>query len=329
MLARLSPLCRLQIGLIMFVALLMAARLAVADDARPLRVVTLGGSVTEIAYALGQQDRLIARDTTSVYPADVHDLPDVGYVRALSPEGVLSVSPDLIIAIEGAGPPETIDVLQSAGVKFVMVPNSFSAAGIGEKIRAVGAALGEVDAAEALARKTESEIESATLAAAQVADDRSKRVLFILSTRGGRVLASGSNTAADSIIKMAGAVNVVTEFEGYKPLTTEAIIGICYAVASAATILVMTKSGGEAEHLRHMLVGNLLFVTWPEVTEAVRNIVEIWADGAHKYERMGEFIERIGWPKFFKLAGIEFAKEHIDDFKHAGLTYKRSTHIRH
>jgi len=67
---------------------------------------------------------------------------------------------------------------------------------------------------------------------------------------------------------------------------------------------------------------------WPEVVEAVRNIVEVWAKGAKKYERMGEFIARIGWPKFFDLTGIEFEKEHIDDYKHAGLTYKRSAQIR-
>ena len=68
---------------------------------------------------------------------------------------------------------------------------------------------------------------------------------------------------------------------------------------------------------------------WPEVTDAVRNIVEVWRKGARKYERMGEFIERIGWPRFFDLTGIEFEKEHIDDFKHAGLTYKRSAQLRH
>ena len=68
---------------------------------------------------------------------------------------------------------------------------------------------------------------------------------------------------------------------------------------------------------------------WPEVVEAVHKIVEVWANGARKYERMGEFIARIGWPRFFKLTGIEFSKEHIDDFKHAGLTYKRSAQLRH
>ncbi len=68
---------------------------------------------------------------------------------------------------------------------------------------------------------------------------------------------------------------------------------------------------------------------WPEVVEAVKTIVEVWVKNARKYERMGEMINRIGWPRFFKLTGIEFAKEHIDDYKYAGLTYKRSTQIRH
>jgi sulfite reductase beta subunit len=68
---------------------------------------------------------------------------------------------------------------------------------------------------------------------------------------------------------------------------------------------------------------------WPEVVEAVRNLVEVWIKGARKYERMGEFIDRIGWPRFFKLTGIEFQKEHIDDFKHAGTTYRTSAQLRH
>jgi sulfite reductase beta subunit len=68
---------------------------------------------------------------------------------------------------------------------------------------------------------------------------------------------------------------------------------------------------------------------WPEVTDAILNLVELWAANAKPYERMGEWINRITWPKFFRMAGIEFQKEHIDDFKHAGLTFKRSTQIVH
>lgn len=68
---------------------------------------------------------------------------------------------------------------------------------------------------------------------------------------------------------------------------------------------------------------------WPEVTSAVKNIVEVYAKNARPYERVGEWINRIGWPRFFELTGIEFTKYHIDDFKHAGTTYRRSIHNRY
>ena len=65
-----------------------------------------------------------------------------------------------------------------------------------------------------------------------------------------------------------------------------------------------------------------------KVVEAVAKIVDVWSASARPYERMGEWIERIGWPRFFELTGIEFEKTHIDDFKYAGLSYKRSAHLR-
>lgn len=68
---------------------------------------------------------------------------------------------------------------------------------------------------------------------------------------------------------------------------------------------------------------------WPEVVEAVVKIVDVYAKGARKYERVGEWIERIGWPKFFQLTGFEFTRYHIDDFKNAGLSFARSAHIRY
>jgi sulfite reductase beta subunit len=93
--------------------------------------------------------------------------------------------------------------------------------------------------------------------------------------------------------------------------------------------------GGKVSNARHEPMFSKLAIPflpnnpprWPEVTGAIRNLVELWAANAKPHERMGEWIERIGWPRFFKMSGIEFQKEHIDDFKHAGLTFKRSTHL--
>ena len=66
---------------------------------------------------------------------------------------------------------------------------------------------------------------------------------------------------------------------------------------------------------------------WPEVTAAVKRIVEVYKGQARKYERLGDMIERIGWRRFFELSEIEFTKYHIDDYKHAGLSFKRDTHL--
>lgn len=68
---------------------------------------------------------------------------------------------------------------------------------------------------------------------------------------------------------------------------------------------------------------------WPEVVDAIKNIMETWKKHARKHERIGEWIDRITWPKFFDLTGIEFEKTHIDDYKYAGLTFQRTTQILH
>ena len=199
------------------------------------RVVSLGGSVTEIVVALGQQDRLVARDTTSTWPAEITALPDVGYVRQLSPEGLLSVGPDLILAEAGAGPAETVQQMQAAAIPFVTIPEGRDGPGVAAKIRAVGEALGTPAAAAELAARVQGQIDTA---AARAAGLRRPRVLFVLSLQGGRVLASGSGTQADAVIRLAGGENAVTGFEGYKPLTEEAII-----TAQPEVILMMDRAG--------------------------------------------------------------------------------------
>lgn len=61
---------------------------------------------------------------------------------------------------------------------------------------------------------------------------------------------------------------------------------------------------------------------WPEVTAAVRKIFDAYMAGAHKHERVGEWIERISWEKFFKITGLPFTFQHIDDFTIARETFR-------
>jgi len=61
---------------------------------------------------------------------------------------------------------------------------------------------------------------------------------------------------------------------------------------------------------------------WPEVTAAVRKIFDAYIAGAEKHERVGEWVERIGWEKFFKTTGLPFGFQHIDDFTIARETFR-------
>jgi iron complex transport system substrate-binding protein len=220
---------------------LLAAAPAFADEVKPFadtsRLVAIGGSLTEIVYALGEGGRLVARDSTALYPEAALQLPDVGYMRQLSPEGVLSVNPSALLVLEGSGPPEALDVLSRASVEQVTVPEGFSADGILEKVRIVGAALGVPDKAAKLEAELDTQLKAAEAATAGIAEKQ--RVLFILSLEAGKVMASGTGTAADGVIHMAGAENAVTAYQGYKTLTDEALID-----AAPDVILMMTREGG-------------------------------------------------------------------------------------
>lgn len=185
------------------------------------RIVSVGGSLTEIVYALEAENMLAGRDQTSVYPEAVKKLADVGYMRQLAPEGVLSVNPTGILLLEGSGPQDTLDVLKKASVPMIVVPETFTGESVIRKIEIVGKALGLEDKARTLAAEISSDIEAAEKAAA--GHSRRKRVLFVLSAPGGRLMASGTGTAADGMIKLAGGENVVSEYHGYKQLTDEAV----------------------------------------------------------------------------------------------------------
>lgn len=185
------------------------------------RIVSVGGSLTEIVYALGAENMLAGRDQTSVYPEAVKKLADVGYMRQLAPEGVLSVNPTGILLLEGSGPQDTLDVLKKASVPMIVVPETFTGESVIRKIEIVGKALGLEDKAQTLAAEISSDIEAAEKAAA--GHNPRKRVLFVLSAPGGRLMASGTGTAADGMIKLAGGENVVSEYHGYKQLTDEAV----------------------------------------------------------------------------------------------------------
>lgn len=209
---------------------------SLTQEVQASRIVAVGGSVTEIVYALGEEERLIGRDSTSIYPPEALQLKDTGYIRALSPEGILSLNPDLILALDGAGPPDALATLQSAGVRVVMIPEGYDEAAISRKVNAIGEALGVKDKANTLAMKIDAALHGAINK--EKNPDTKTRVLFVLSLQSDRIMAAGSDSHADGIVKLAGGENVMAEISGYKQVSDEAII-----TAAPDVILMMTGTG--------------------------------------------------------------------------------------
>jgi iron complex transport system substrate-binding protein len=214
--------------------LALLAALAATPALAQERIVVAGSALCEVVAALGQTARVVGRDTTCTHPEAMAALPDVGYLRALSAEGLLSLGPDLILADVDAGPPETMALVQASDVPVVRVQADYTEDGVVTRIDTVAQALG-VDPAPLVAQ-----VQAGFATLAQTRQGRAPvRALFILSAAGGRVLASGTGTAADGILTLAGAQNVLTDFPGYRQLTDEALI------AAAPEVIVMMDRAGD------------------------------------------------------------------------------------
>lgn len=212
------------------------------------RILSIGGDITEILYAMNFGKQIVAVDTTSLFPPQaLKTKTKVGYMRALSAEGVLSVAPSVILASQGAGPPEAVRALKSSSIPYVVIPDTATPEGIAVKIRSIAEAIGATDRGEALASAVASEFDA--LKRARETITRPQKVLFVLNASGGRMIVGGSDTSADSVLKLAGAENAAATVTGFKPITPEALIAM-----SPDAILVMKggRGGHDASGLRNI-----------------------------------------------------------------------------
>ena len=200
------------------------------------RLVSLGGGITEMVYAIGAESMLVGTDTTSSFPEAAQKTPKVGYLRQLSAEGLLALRPTALVASGEAGPPVVLDQLRSAGVRVELVATDHTWQEVQRKFMAVGKAARMENKAQALWQTLNAQwLEQQAKIAAAVRGRKTPKVLFILAHTGTPMVA-GAGTAADAVIRFMGAQNAMASMQGYKPLTAEAM-----AAAAPDTILTTTQ----------------------------------------------------------------------------------------
>ncbi len=202
------------------------------------RIVTLGGTITEIVFALGAGERVVGVDASSSFPEAANQLPKVAYHRRLSAEGVLSLRPTLIIATTEAGPPEAIQQLESAGVTVLVLTHEPTVENAIAKIERIAAALNVQARGAALIQALKKELSQVQSSIPHTGAQA--KILFLYARGQGTLMVAGQDTSADTMIGLAGGINAVRGYSGYKPLTSEA------AVAAAPDVILLMDSGLES-----------------------------------------------------------------------------------
>ncbi len=201
------------------------------------RIVSLNGDIAEIIFALGMGDYIVGVDSSATYPPErTKTLPNIGYQRRLSAEGILALNPTLIIGDEAAGPPEVLAQIRAAGVPVAITADPPTLDAPMQKIRFVAQALGIPQRGERLAAQVEAEIARARDLANRISNPPHVLFLYLRGTDVQQV--AGSRTPVDVMITAAGGLNAGAEagIAEFKPLSPEVVVA-----AQPDVILVLEK----------------------------------------------------------------------------------------
>ena len=210
-----------------------------AVSASAMRLISIGGALTEIIYLLKADTELVGVDTTSIYPTEAIRLPNVGYTRSLSTERILALRPTQLIATEDAGPPIVLRQIVDAGIPLSILPSSYQLKDVIDRVRTIGELVHKADASKALTSRLVLEWKNAQ---ERVANSKinNTRVLFILSQNPSQLMVGGEKTSAAAMIAYAGARSAISGLSGFKPLTPEAVI------AANPDVILLTDQGMKA-----------------------------------------------------------------------------------
>ena len=207
-----------KLKIIMMLALLHPLATQAAE-----RIISAGAGITELVLELGGKEQLIAVDSTSRLP-EGENLPVVGYHRQLSSEGLLSLKPTLLLGSDEMGPATTLEQLQKAGVKVSPLASRADTATLLQNIRQTGALLGNPDGARELEGRVTGRIDALSLGSKQL--DAAPRLLYLMIHPGRPPMVAGGNTAASTLITLAGGQNPAANLSNYQILNLESLLAM-------------------------------------------------------------------------------------------------------
>ena len=222
-----------------FLLCMASATTAFAADPPPGdRVVCVSKQINEFIYDIGAENHLVARDLTSIYPREILKLPSVGYHRALSAEGIVSMRPSVFLTDGNVGPNEVLDRVRLVGIPVVTMDPGETLQGSEDLMTKLGAYFGRAQQADAVVAKWNAAMVE-TIANAKRWDGQPKpRVMMIhFGQIGNSYLGLSPKGPAEQILEWAGGQNAITGGNRMTHLTPEIIAG------AAPDIIIATDVG--------------------------------------------------------------------------------------
>ena len=219
-------------------ALLLAAALACGSDASGRqRVVGVSKQINEYLYEIGAESVLVARDLTSVYPSEIMRLPSVGYHRALSAEGIVSMRPTLVLTDGNVGPDAVLDQVRKVGIPVETLSPGSSLDSAQALMTRLGQRFHHERQADSVLAAWRAGMDSVRADSAPWAAALMPRVLIMhFGQINNSYLAVKRGTPADQMLRWAGGVNAVDSAGGMLRLTPELIARLAPDVIIATDV---------------------------------------------------------------------------------------------
>lgn len=185
------------------------------------KLITAGGTVTEIVHALGFGDQIVATDITSTYPAKMQELPSIGYRNQIKAEGILALGPDLVLAEEGYMTPDVVAQLQATGIeiKFFVKPTSVD--GTRNIVTEIAAYLKAPEQGTEILKQLDSDLEE--LSTYLAGQPEKPSMAFVMARGQEMVFVAGEDTFSASLMQLAGIRSAGVGFKDFIPLTPEGL----------------------------------------------------------------------------------------------------------
>jgi iron complex transport system substrate-binding protein len=225
-----------------------------ANETAVDRVVVISPIYNEIIWALGAEDKVVGVDLSSTYPPEIKNVQTVGYHRALSAEGILSLHPSAILTDGNIGPPQVVDQIKQLNIPIkTFDAKNDSIDGTKSLIREIGAYFHKEDAAEKLCTKLDSQMAEALEKVKQYSDHprvavihfgRASNVYMVVGKRG-----EGDAAGAGQMIEWAGG-EMAVDTNGMQRMASPEVIAQANPDVILVTDFGFDRVGGSLDQIK-------------------------------------------------------------------------------